>query len=422
MQGVSKRDVFYAALATAAEYYDFTLFAYVSVYVAANFFPADDSATALLASFGIFASGYIMRPLGGIVLGNLGDRYGRRAVLIAALFMMMLAVGIIAVVPTAAVIGTPAVILMVIARMLQGFSIGGEYNGVLALLIEQAPAHKRASVTSWGTFIEGNGCLLSTVVVFLCTWWLTPEQMRAFGWRIPYYVGFVLCVAAFVAMIRLRESRVFEAAARADQLETLPVWVALKRFPGRIFQVFCLAGYLGIAYYMAAAFIPAFLISEHGASEFTTMGITMVAAICYAYSAPLWGQLSDKVGRRPMLLASAALLALMAYPMFWLLTLDALWGAALAYCVMMLVIAAGTATFVTAINELFPAHLRFSGVATGYNVSNAVFGGTTPLVSGTLVSLTAWQLAPGMYLVAASVLIIAVVVWMPETRGIDLEL
>ena len=419
---VSKRNVFYAAIATAAEYYDFTLFAYVAIYISHNFFPSSDPTIAMLSAFGMFASGYIMRPLGGIILGNMGDKYGRKYVLKIAMFLMMLSVLIIAFVPTTSSIGITAVILMVLARMIQGFSIGGEYNGVLALLVEQAPRYKRASITSWGTFIEGNGVLLSTIVVFLCTYYFTSEQMYDFGWRIPYYVGFALVVFAFLCILRLKESEEFKEAQQCNKLEKVPVLTALKEYPLQIMQVFFLAGYLGIAYYMAAAFIPSFLVDHHFFNENDAMLITMIAAVFYAYSAPFWGRLSDKIGRKPMLLGSSFLLGLLCYPLFMLLTLGSLFWAGFAYCIFMLLIAAGTATFVTAINELFPTHLRFSGVATGYNVSNAIFGGTTPLVAGGLIALTAWDFAPSIYLIIASIVVILVVLTMKETNGIDLSL
>ena len=419
---ISKRNIFYAAMATAAEYYDFTLFAYVAVYMSHNFFPDANSTTGMLAAFAVFASGYVMRPLGGIVLGNMGDKYGRKVILKIAVFLMMVSVLIIALVPTTHSIGVAAVVIMVIARLIQGFSIGGEYNGVLAILIEQAPRNKRATVTSWGTFIEGNGCLLSTMVVFLCTTLLTSHQMYDFGWRIPYYAGFVLCLIAFLCVLKLKESEAFIEAKQAHKLKKVPVLSALKEYPLQIMQVFFLAGYLGIAYYMAAAFIPSFLIEKHFFVETDTMFITMIASFFYAYTAPLWGRLSDKVGRKPILLSVFILLGILCYPLFILLTLGSLFWAGTAYSIFMLLISAGTATFVTAINELFPTHLRFSGVATGYNVSNAVFGGTTPLVSAGLVAITGWQFAPSIYLIIASIVIVLIVLTMKETKGIELSL
>jgi len=419
---VSKRNIFYAAMATAAEYYDFTLFAYVAIYFAHNFFPDLTPAMAMISAFGLFASGYIMRPLGGVILGNYGDKYGRKFILLISVGLMVLSVLIIAFTPTARAIGATAVVVIIIARMIQGFAIGGGYNGVLALLIEQAPREKRGTITSWGTFIEGNGCLLSTVVVFLCTYFLSKQQMFDFGWRIPYLVGLILCIIAFICVVKLKESEEFIEAKEAKAIEKIPVFAAIRDYPMQIVQVFFLAGYLGIAYYMAAAFIPSFLMTDMGVKADDAMFITMLAAICYAYSAPFWGRLSDRVGRKPMLLSSFIMLGILDYPLFYLLTLNSLVYAGIAYCIFMLLISAGTATFVTAINELFPTHVRFSGVATGYNISNAIFGGTTPLVAASLVTLTAWNLAPSIYLIVASVIIVLVVLTMKETKGIDLSL
>lgn len=420
-KNISPKNVIFAGLATSVEYFDFALFAYVTVYISAAFFPESDSTVAMIKTFGMFAAGYLMRPVGGIFFGNLGDKLGRKSVLIITVALMAISTAIIAFTPSYQSIGVFSVLLIVFARMIQGFSIGGEYNGVLAILSEQAPDDKRGLVTAFGTFFSGFGVFLGTVIVFIFSYYLTDSQMHAYGWRACFIIGTIMALIVLVMQFLQDESPEYLKAKEDGALDDTPVVSAIKEYPYQIFVVFALAGYLGIVYYMLSAFIPSML--EGGLDYSTNMAMlmTMIASICYFSTAPLWGFISDKIGRKKVLLTSCTAIGVLIYPSLYIInSANSPVLTCIMMCILMLFISAATATFVVTINELFPTHLRFSGVATGYNISNALLGGTVPLISGLLI-LYFGSMAPALYAILASIIIVIIVAKMPETNGIELE-
>lgn len=420
-KNISPKNVIFAGLATSVEYFDFALFAYVTVFISATFFPESNSTVATIKTFGMFAAGYLMRPVGGVFFGNLGDKFGRKMVLIITVSLMALSTAIIAFTPGYQSIGIASVLLIIFARMIQGFSIGGEYNGVLAILSEQAPDNKRGLVTAFGTFFSGFGVFLGTVVVFVFSEFLTDAQMHSYGWRACFVIGMVMALIVLVMQFLQDESPEYLKAKEDGALDDTPVVSAIKEYPYQIFVVFALAGYLGIVYYMLSAFIPSMLEGDLHYPTNLAMLVTMIASICYFSTAPIWGMVSDKVGRKKVLLTSCSAIGLLIYPSLYIInTMGSPVMSCIVMSILMLFISAATATFVVTINELFPTHLRFSGVATGYNISNALLGGTVPLVSSILIVYFG-QMAPGLYAVIASIVIVAIVAKMPETNGIELE-
>lgn len=420
MKVTSKRNVFFSSFATAVEYYDFMIYAYLAVYISEVFFPKGNEMVSLLETYALFALGYFMRPLGGLVFGNLGDIWGRKKVLAITVVLMLVSLLMIAFVPGYEAWGVWAPALLLFSRLLQGFSIGGEYNGVLATLIENAPKHRRGFITSIGTFISGNGVLLATIVVMICSASYTHQQMLDGAWRIPYYIGVIISIMSVIFIFLLKESEKFEKVQKKDLVAKLPIVDALKQYPWPVFMVFMLAGYLGVAYYMAASYLPNMMTTTLHFDEATTMIATVIAAVCYAYTAPMWGAISDKVGRKPILFGSILLIGLFIYPAYIVLSWGNLTGIIIVYCVLMLMISACTATFVVAINEAFPTHLRYSGVAFGYNIGNAALGGTVLYVSQELVQWFDSFIAPAIYVVVLSAILLFVVAKMRETKGEEL--
>jgi MHS family proline/betaine transporter-like MFS transporter len=418
---ISFKNVVFAGLATSVEYFDFALFAYVTIYISASFFPENSSSVAVIKTFGMFAAGYLMRPIGGIFFGNLGDKVGRKKVLIITVALMAISTAIIAFTPGYEKLGITSVLLIIFARMIQGFSIGGEYNGVLAILSEQAPDKKRGFITAFGTFFSGFGVFLGTLIVFIMSELLSATQMYSYGWRLCFIVGMLMVIIVLILQFKQDESPEFLRAQKDGFVEKAPVVSVLKEYPYQVFIVFALAGYLGIVYYMVSAFIPTLLSEYLNYSTNLAILITMIASICYFATAPLWGMLSDKVGRKSVLLISCLGIGLLIYPSLYSISIikSAILSCAM-MSVLMLFISAATATFVVSINELFPTHLRFSGVATGYNVSNALLGGTVPLISGLLVMKFSYA-GPAIYAVIASIIIVIIIAKMPETSGIELE-
>ncbi len=417
---IAKKTIISAALGTCLEWFDFTVFIYIAPILSKLFFPHDNHLVSLIATFGIFAAGYIMRPIGGIFFGNLGDKIGRKKVLIITVLCMSIPMLITAVLPTYQQIGITAVAILILARLIQGFSVGGEYTGVLVMLVEQSERKHRGFITAWGTFVSGSGVLLSSLTVTLITHLLSNQQMLHWGWRIPFFIGFLLAAFTLVMQTTMQESPEFIKLKEHKQIEKRPVVQAIKNYPGRIMMVLALTGYLGIAYYLVAAFLPSYLMSVLKINHTLALTITSIAAAVYAFSAPVWGALSDRIGRRPVMITSTIGLAVLTYPLFLLLIQGTFWSMLTSEVILIALISACTAAFVTTINELFPTRERFSGVGTGYNVGNAIFGGTTPLVATYLIHATGLKLAPCFYLIIASVLILWVMWKMPETKDASL--
>ena len=418
---ISKKSIFCAAIGTALEWYDFTVFIYIAPVLSKLFFPTEDKMAAIISTFGVFTAGYLMRPIGGIILGNLGDKIGRKKVLILAVWLMAIPMTVISFLPTYHSIGITAVVILILARMLQGFSVGGEYTGVLVMLLEQAKPENRGFIASWGTCVSGSGVLLSSLVVTLTTGLLGDEAMHEWGWRVPFMIGILIAAFSLVMQFQMKESPHFKKIKEEGKIAKIPAWEALKQYPGKIFIVFCLTGYLGIAYYMVAAFLPTYLtLVVHFPSEEALILTTIIAAL-YAFTAPLWGMLSDKLGRRPLMLGASIFFVVGGYPVFKLFTTGNLFYAYIAAIVLMTAVTAFTAAFVSAVNELFPTKERFSGMSIGYNIGNAVLGGTAPLVSTMLISWSGSSVAPCYYLIAGGIAIIFVILKMKETARIPLK-
>ena len=418
---ISKKTVFCAAIGTTLEWYDFTVFIYIAPVLSKLFFPSEDKMVAILSTFGIFTAGYLMRPIGGIILANLGDKIGRKKVLILSVWLMAIPMTVISFLPTYHSIGITAVVILLLARMLQGFSVGGEYTGVLVMLLEQAQPENRGFIASWGTCVSGCGVLLSSLVVTVTTGLLGDQAMLEWGWRVPFLIGILIAAFSLVMQFQMKESPHFQKIKKEGNIAKFPAWEALKKYPREIFIVFCLTGYLGIAYYMVAAFLPTYLtMVVHFPAEKALILTTVIAAL-YAFTAPLWGYLSDKVGRRPLMLGASIFFVVFGYPIFRLFTTGNLLYAYIAAILFMTAVTAFTAAFVSAINELFPTKERFSGMSIGYNIGNAGLGGTAPLVSTMLIAWTGSAVAPCYYLIIGGICIIFVILRMKETARIPLE-
>ena len=417
----SYRTIFSAAFATLIEWFDFTIYIYIASYISQLFFPPQEGMTSLLETFGIFAAGYVMRPLGGIFFGSLGDKIGRKKTIILTVICMGVSMLMTCCLPTYERIGPIAPVLLLFARMLQGFSVGGEQIGVIVMLIEHAHQNYRGLCTSIVTFISGNGVLLSSLTATLLIQHYSQEQMLAFGWRIPYIIASVLTVIALCFQFGMKESPYYEAIATEQGIDHQPMRNALRYQFKAIAIVFFLAGYLGVAYYLNSAFLPNYLESILGQPKAEAMIITTMAAFTYAYTAPIWGWLSDVVGRKPVFISGALGLLLMSYPLFLMLESTRFSQILFAAVILMLFVAICTPPFITTISELFPTQHRYSGVSLGYNIANAIFGGTTPLIATALISLTGNALAPCWYLMALSCLVLIVLTKMPETRNSQLQ-
>jgi MHS family proline/betaine transporter-like MFS transporter len=410
-----KRSAWFGTLGAAMEWYDFTLYVYLAPVISGLFFPSDNSLDSLLATFGVFAAGYLMRPLGAAVLGNIGDTRGRKFALGLSISLMAVGMLLIGLLPTESSIGVLAPILLVLVRLAQGFSLGGEFSGSIVLLAESAKPRRRGFTTNLVQISTGIGFLLSSATVAILHALLTDQQMDTWGWRLPFFIGAGIgAIALYLLKTRVELDDDEENEKRPD----VPLKTLFEKERKPLTINFLLNGQQALIYYVVATFIPTFVTSILGGPPQEGLFASAIAAIAFMALCPPAGAISDRYGRRPILAVGAIGMAIAAIPLFALITkvsLPAVMGGQLGLMVMVVIFTAPALVIAT---ELFSKPTRYSGVAVGYNLGATIFGGTAPLLCTALISITDWNLAPGLLLTITSLLILIVVAISPETAPV----
>jgi MHS family proline/betaine transporter-like MFS transporter len=393
------------AIGNVLEWYDFGLFGYFATVIAAEYFPGQDRMAALLETFGIFATGFLMRPLGGLLFGLVGDRLGRKRALELSVLLMAVSTTSLGLLPGYATIGLAAPVLLTVLRMIQGLSVGGEYIGSIAFLAEHAPPNRRGLYGSWSGFTVVLGTLLGSAVAALATHALTDEQLHAWGWRLAFISGLVIGILGLWLRLGVAESPDFAELRSSGQLAAHPIADALRRDRRAIITTVGLTGLSSVGFYLPFVWLPTWLsqIISNPLSEQKALASSTIALLALLILLPPLAVVSDRVGRRPMYLAASAGYVLLSYPLLMMMSggtfaLAVAGGLAFAVCNSLFGCCMG-ATMV----ELFPTQTRYTGVAIGYNLGQAVLGGTAPLVGVALVRLTHNDLAPAFYLIACAV-------------------
>ncbi len=403
-----------AGLSTVVEWYDFTLYLYLATVLSRVFFGGGKEA--LLVTLAGFAVSYLMRPLGALCFGSLGDRIGRRWMLLASMILMTAAMLATALLPTFASIGVSAGVLLLLLRCVMAFSVGGEYTGVVAYLLESAPPRRCGLVTSLASAASEIGALLAVGVSALTVALLSDAQLAAWGWRIPFFVGAALAGVILVARSTLHESPEFIRQREVGTVPKAPIRDTWRHHRGAVVRTFAVSALGSITYYVGITYVPAFLGSMSEVSEATALWLSTVAAVAVIVVTPLFGALSDRVGRRPLLIALAALSALLPLGMFALMGEGGVVQIALGAVVLAALAGGVSAVAAPATAEQFPGEGRLSGLALGVTVATAFFGGATPLLAELLVRQTGWSAAPGAMIALVAVLVLPALWTLRETR------
>lgn len=417
-----------SALGNAVEWFDYAVYGYLAVYIAANFFPSEDGGASLLSTFAVLAASFIIRPIGGIVLGPLGDRIGRQKVLVLTVTMMSIATATIGILPTFDTIGILAPILLLVCRLVQGFSTGGEYGGAAVFMAEYAPDKRRGF---FGSFLE-FGTLAGTVAgATLCTLLnlgLGDDTMEAWGWRIPFLLTLPLGIVALWLRTRLEDSPVF-SEAKADG-ETVSEGAAggaiasLKTTMTYWQRILILMGFvllLNIAYYTVLTFLPTYLSDTLGHSTTqSNFTLVIIMLIMMAIINPI-GALSDRIGRKPLLLAACVGYFVFSVPLFLLIINTGLVGQSIGLLGLGILLVIMCSCVSSTLPALFPTQVRYGAFAIGYNVSTSLFGGTAPLILTFLIDRTGSNLIPGWYMMIAAAIAFVPILLIPETAGRSLR-
>lgn len=413
---VSRGSTLIAAFSTIVEWYDFTLYLYFATILSRVFFGG--GAGSLAVTLAGFAVAYLLRPLGALFFGHIGDRYGRRRALLLSVALMSAAMLAIALLPTHAQIGPAAGVLLLLLRCVMGFAVGGEYTGVVAYLLEGAAAGRRGLITSLAAAASEVGGLLAVGLSALTVSQLSGADLDAWGWRIPFFVGAALALSVWIARSAMEESPEFERQRAADSVPTHPLRHALTHHRAGIARGFAISALGSITYYVGIGYVPAFLASAGKQSETVALWLATIAAVAVILVTPLTGMASDRWGRRPVLLALAALSALLPITMFSMMASGSA-SAALAGAIVLACVAGGvSAVGAVTTAEMVGGEGRLTGLALGATSATAIFGGLTPWAAQALIGATGQAVVPGIMIAVVAVAVLPVLWWMPETRPV----
>jgi MFS transporter, MHS family, proline/betaine transporter len=409
----SHKALWAAGVGNLLEWYDFGVYAYLASLIATKFFPGSDPTASLLAAFAAYGVGFLARPLGGIVIGRLGDTKGRKAALVLTIFLMAFGTVGLGLLPSYDAIGVWAPILLVTLRLVQGIAAGGEWGTSTAFMIEWAPEGRRGFFGSFQQVSTAGGSLLGSGVAAILTSSLSSAAMLDWGWRVPFLLGALLLVVGAYMRQNVDETPSYEASrqAAAEQPPVSGFPLGARAFGFTIFWT--------IAYYTLLAWMPSFTQRFAGLSPSQALWSNTIGLIAMVIAVPFWGALSDKVGRRPLLMASAISIGLLSYPLFSLMAGGS--GLALVLPIQILfgiLLALYSGAGPAAISEIFPTHLRSTWMSSGYALAVAIFGGFAPFVATWLIQATGSPVSPTyLYLLPAAAISLLVIWSLKETSG-----
>jgi MHS family proline/betaine transporter-like MFS transporter len=417
------RTVVAGAVGNVLEWFDFSLFGFFAPVIARQFLPAEERLASLLATFGVFATGFLMRPIGGLVFGHVGDRLGRKRALELSVLLMAAATTAMGFLPPYSAIGVAAPLLLTLVRLFQGLSVGGEYIGSMSFLAEHAPIGRRGFIGSWTSSSTILGTLLGSGTAALLTGVLSGEQVSTWGWRLPFQCGVLIGLVGLWLRMGVEESPVFVALRQQGDIAANPVMESLRHNRGGIAITIGLAAISSVGFYLPFVWLPTWLsqINRPPLPESQALWASTIALVALLVLTPFMAVVSDRVGRRPMYLASAICYAILSYPLFAIMAHGgypaAVLGGLVFACSNSLFSGCMGATMV----ELFPTRTRYSGIAVGYNVGQAVLGGTAPLIGTALIELTGNKLAPTFYLIVCAIVAGVAALFIKPRHGVPLD-
>lgn len=392
-----------ASIGSVVEWFDVALYGYLAVIIGEVFFHSEDPTSALLSSFAVFASAFLVRPLGGIFFGALGDRIGRKNTLAAVILTASLATFGIGLLPGFDTIGIAAPVLLVLFRLVQGFSAGGEMGGASAFVAEYAPKERRGFFVSWVEMGCILGFLLGASTVLIMNVIFTEAQMHDWGWRIPFLVAAPLGIIGLYIRTRLEETPEFVALRKSGQVKKNPLKETVVHHWRAVLIVGGFALFQNVAIYVVLTYVPTHLSVSAGFSALTGSVSAVVMMIVLCALIPVTGWLSDRVGRRPVLLASCVSSLVLGVPMFLLMEVGSATVAILCHIVLGISLSFFLGPVLAAANELFTTDVRYGGFSLGYNLSVSLFGGTAPFVVTLMIAQTGFTASPGIYIAIAAI-------------------
>jgi MHS family proline/betaine transporter-like MFS transporter len=391
------------------EWYDFAIYGYFAAQIGRSFFPHEDAIAQLLAAFGVFAIGYLMRPIGGAIVGHIGDSFGRRAALTFSVAAMAIPTFLMGVLPGYHSIGLLAPIGLTLLRIVQGLSVGGEYTSSMVFLVEQAPEGRRGLMGALAGAGATVGILLGSAVGAAFAASMSTAALDAWGWRIPFLLGLVVGIAGYLLRRYVLEAGVAAKRARTPIIETLhDHWRLVLGFAG--LSVFC-----AVTFYIGFVYIVSWLQTADGIAPSRALEINSLSMVIILPVTIAAGWLSDRIGRKPLMLATSAGGLIGALPLFWLLNHPSALLAQLGQLGFVFLVGIYYAALPATLVEAAPANVRCTAVALGYNLCYGLFGGLSPLAATWLVQRTGDEIAPAFLIMAAAAVTLATVFFLRES-------
>ena len=416
-----RRAIVACGIGQVFETYDFVIYGLMAGALSRAFFPSEDPIAGLLSTFATFAVGFVMRPVGAVVIGSYGDRHGRRAALVVTIGLMAAATGLIGLIPSYATLGVAAPIILVVCRMAQGFSTGGEWGGAAAFLVEYAPSARRGAISSYQQAATAIGLLAATLVSFMLSSLMDTATFTAWGWRAPFLIGFVLGPIGYYLRTKVEETPVFEMTVQRHEISRSPLRQSLTDYPGPVLAAFGLSIIGCVVNYVFMIFVPSFAQQQLHIPASATFLSTLVAGVIYLVLTPLIGRLSDRIGRKPLFLAASGASIVLAYPLFQIMvSLHSVPGLMLTQGIASVILTLYTGPICAVLAEQFPTNIRYTALSISYGFAVAIFGGFAPLISTGLIQLTGSPLAPAFYMIAAGVLSFVATLFVRERAGLPL--
>ncbi|WP_433850766.1 MFS transporter [Brucella pseudogrignonensis] len=418
-QVAAKRVLTAGAVGQFVEFYDFAIYGFTVVTIAKLFFPNTDPVVGILEAFAIYGLAFVARPLGGVCFGMLGDRLGRKAVLYITLLGIGGATAVIGLLPTYHQIGVLAPILLLVCRLIQGFSAGGEAVAAPAFVYEHAPPHKRGFWVCITIACSAVPSIIAGILILGLSHSMSLESYESWGWRIPFMIALLLSVVGVYIRRQTEESEAFlRASEEAERTGGPKISHSFQNGNlKRMIQVFLIVSVNALTFYFMVGYFVTYMQTVVKLTQQQALISNAIGLLTFSIALPIGGMISDKIGRKPMLLAGSLVIAVLAIPLFWLLNLG-FGGAILAQVILATclgIYGGGSYTFFV---ELFPTKVRLTGAAIAYNISYAVFGGAGPFVGTYLVHLTGNPASPGIYLAGVAAIAFLFAFTVPETRNL----
>ncbi|MCW4385702.1 MFS transporter [Salinibacterium sp. SYSU T00001] len=407
-----RRAIGASAIGNATEWFDYGVYAVAVTYITANFFPGGT-----VWALATFAISFLVRPLGGLVWGPLGDRLGRKAILALTIILMSGATFAIGLLPTFDAIGWWAPALLIFLRMLQGFSTGGEYGGAATFMAEYSPDKKRGFFGSFLEFGTLFGFVLGTAVVLFLQLILSDEAMFDWGWRIPFLLAGPMGLIGLYLRSKVEDTPVFrelEEEGKEEESPTTELRDLVRKYWRPLLSMAGLVIALNVTNYTLLAYMPTYLETQIGLSQDGSLALILIGELAMMAVIPFAGRLSDRIGRKPLWLTSMAGLFIAAIPLYLLMG-TGFAGALVGFAVLGLLYVLQLSTISATFPAMFPTHVRYAGFAITYNLATSVFGGTAPLINEALIDTTGDLLIPAYYMMGACLVGIVALYFVPET-------